>query len=220
MNSLKNKNNFSISDLYSFLYNAFGPQGWWPADTKFEVIVGAILTQNTSWKNVEKSIKNLKLKNLLDFNVIYNLSVEVLANEIKSSGFYRQKANRLKSLIYSIHSNYGSLENFLNQEVNEARKFLLSIKGIGKETADSIILYAMDKPVFVVDSYTLRIFKRIGFDLRDYETIKMQIEKNFNYNTENLKEFHALLVELAKRYCKKSPSCDTCPINHFCEKNI
>ncbi|MGC8663471.1 MAG: endonuclease III domain-containing protein [Thermoplasmata archaeon] len=221
MNSLKNKNSLSIQDLYNLLYSLFGPQRWWPAKTKFEVIVGAVLTQNTSWKNVEKSILNLKRKGLLNFQKMVDLDEKDLAEYVKSSGFYKQKAKRLKNLVMAIKNNYGTLENFLKEDIYNARNFLLSNKGIGKETADSIILYAIEKPIFVVDAYTLRIFKRLGFKIEnDYEGTRKIVEKQLNKNVNDLKEFHALLIELGKKYCKKLPLCESCPLNNFCEKNV
>ncbi len=221
MNSLKNKSNYTVLDIYNILYNSFGPQGWWPGDSKFEILVGAILTQNTTWKNVEKSIANLKKRNLMSFEMILDLDEKDLAMAIKSSGFYNQKAKRLKNVLLEIKSKYGSFEDFLKMEKDDARKFLLSQNGIGKETADSIILYAMEKPAFVVDAYTFRIFKRFGFNIgMDYEFIKNKVEEDLNRDVEKMKEFHALLVELGKTYCKKVPKCDNCPLEQFCEKNV
>lgn len=220
MNSLKNRNNNSIIDLYKILFSIFGPQGWWPADSKFEVIIGAILTQNTSWKNVEKSIKNLKSLGLLDFDKIIKMDKNELALAIKSSGFYNQKSDRIKTLLERIKEKYKSLENFLQEDPEKARNFLLSIKGIGKETADSIILYAMDKPYFVVDAYTKRFFKRFGIDMDDYETIRKNVENSLDHDLQKLKEFHALIVELSKNYCKKIPKCEICPLNDKCDKNV
>lgn len=221
MNSLRSRNNQKLLDIYQILFDFFGPQGWWPGDSKFEILVGAVLTQNTSWKNVEKSIKNLKEKNLLTFEKMANMDERELAMAIKSSGFYNQKAKRLKNLLIAIVSTYGSFEEFLKIGTDEARKFLLSQKGIGKETADSIILYAMERPVFVVDAYTFRIFERFGFKTdRDYDRIREEIEEAFKYDVSKLKEFHALLVELGKNKCKKIPICNECPLNKLCQKNI
>lgn len=221
MNSLRSRNNQKLLDIYQILFDFFGPQGWWPGESKFEILVGAVLTQNTSWKNVEKSIKNLKEKNLLNFEKMAGMDERELAMAIKSSGFYNQKAKRLKNLLIAIVSKYGSFEEFLKIGTNEARKFLLSQEGIGRETADSIILYAMERPVFVVDAYTFRIFERFGFKTdRDYDRIREGIEEAFNFDVSKLKEFHALLVELGKSKCKKIPLCQECPLNRLCQKNI
>ncbi len=210
-----------IKNIYNILFESFGPQHWWPGETKFEIVVGAVLTQNTSWKNVEKSIKELKENNLLEFEKILNVDENVLQEKIRSSGFYKQKAQRLKNLVIKIKEEYGTFENFLE---NGEREFLLNIKGIGMETADSILLYAMDKPYFVVDAYTLRIFKRYGIidneDKKNYENVRKLVEETFNKNVKDLQEFHALLVKLGKEYCRKVPRCDNCPLREKCKKKI
>ncbi len=210
-----------IKNIYNILFESFGPQHWWPGETKFEIVVGAVLTQNTSWKNVEKSIKELKDNNLLEFEKILNVDENVLQEKIRSSGFYKQKAQRLKNLVMKIKEKYGTFENFLE---NGEREFLLNIKGIGMETADSILLYAMDKPYFVVDAYTLRIFKRYGIidndDKKNYENVRKLVEETFNKNVKDLQEFHALLVKLGKEYCRKNPRCDNCPLREKCKKKV
>jgi len=210
-----------IKNIYNILFESFGPQHWWPGETKFEIVVGAVLTQNTSWKNVEKSIKELKENNLLEFEKILNVNENVLQEKIRSSGFYKQKARRLKNLVMKIKEKYGTFENFLE---NGEREFLLNIKGIGMETADSILLYAMDKPYFVVDAYTLRIFKRYGIidndDKKNYENVRKLVEETFNKNVKDLQEFHALLVKLGKEYCRKNPGCDSCPLREKCKKKV
>ncbi|MEM3265051.1 MAG: hypothetical protein QXH07_03760, partial [Thermoplasmata archaeon] len=145
-----------LSIIYKKLYSYFGEQHWWPADSKLEMILGAILTQNTSWKNVEKVIKNLKTKNLMTLENLFKISDKYLAEQIRASGFYRQKARRIKNFVEIIIRDFnGNLELFLSQE--DLYEKLIKINGIGRETADSIILYAADKPVFVIDLYTLRI---------------------------------------------------------------
>ncbi|MEM4256726.1 MAG: endonuclease, partial [Thermoplasmata archaeon] len=183
---------------------------------------GAILTQNTSWKNVEKSIKKLKSEGLLNFDSLLNLKIDDLELMIKHSGFYRQKANRIKEFLNKVKENFSDIENMRKEE--NLRDFLLGIKGIGMETADSILLYAFEKPFFVVDAYTLRIFKRIGIikneSKNNYEEIRLMVENELNKNINDLKEFHALLVELGKDHCKKRPKCDGCPIFSLCSRNI
>lgn len=214
--------NDRIKEIYYELLDFYGPQGWWPGETRLEVIVGAILTQNVSWKNVEKSIINLKKEGLLNINSLLNIEDEKLYTLIKSSGYFRQKAKRLKDFLRFINDNYGRIEEMINDR--NIREKILNVKGIGKETADSILLYALDLPFFVVDTYTLRIFKRMGLiediNLKSYEEIRIMVENSLDRNVKDLKEFHALLVEHGKKYCKKEPLCDKCPINKKCGKNI
>ncbi|MEM3219771.1 MAG: endonuclease III domain-containing protein [Thermoplasmata archaeon] len=211
-----------LREIYRRLLEYYGPQHWWPGDSTFEIIVGAILTQNTSWKNVEKSIKKLKSEGLLNFDSLLNLKIDDLELMIKHSGFYRQKANRIKEFLNKVKENFSDIENMRKEE--NLRDFLLGIKGIGMETADSILLYAFEKPFFVVDAYTLRIFKRIGIikneSKKNYEEIRLMVENELNKNINDLKEFHALLVELGKDHCKKRPKCDGCPIFSLCSRNI
>jgi endonuclease-3 related protein len=218
---LQEKND-RIKEIYYELLDFYGPQGWWPGETRLEVIVGAILTQNVSWKNVEKSIINLKKEGLLNINSLLNIEDEKLYTLIKSSGYFRQKAKRLKDFLRFINDNYGRIEEMINDR--NIREKILNVKGIGKETADSILLYALDLPFFVVDTYTLRIFKRMGLiediNLKSYEEIRIMVENSLDRNVKDLKEFHALLVEHGKKYCKKEPLCDKCPINKKCRKNI
>ncbi len=209
--------------LYRKLYSYFGEQHWWPADSKLEMILGAILTQNTSWKNVEKVIKNLKIKNLMTLENLFKISDEYLAEQIRSSGFYRQKARRIKNFVEMIIRDYnGDLELFLSQE--DLYEKLIRISGIGRETADSIILYAADKPVFVIDIYTLRILKRMGYDIEENKKDYTKAQKLFYRSLKNdvslFKEYHALLVLLGKQYCKKSPDCKHCPVQELCKKVI
>ncbi len=210
-----------IKEIYRILFEKFGTQNWWPGETKFEIVVGAVLTQNTSWKNVERSIEELKNKDLLDFEKILGMDEKDVSEKIRSSGFYKQKASRLKILVLKIKENYGTFEEFIKKA---DRNFLLSIKGIGMETADSILLYAMDRPYFVVDSYTFRIFKRIGIidneKKKNYEKVREMVESAFDKNVKDLQEFHALIVKLGKEYCRKIPICDKCPLREKCEKNI
>lgn len=192
--------------IYEKLLGHFGPQAWWPADSPFEVMVGAILTQNTNWKNVEKAIANLKRKKLLRPVSILEIANSKLEKLIRPAGFFRQKAKRLKGFIREYRR---------KSEMN--REELLRIKGIGPETADSILLYAFEKPTFVVDAYTRRIGQRVGlFKFDDYHEIKDYFEKNLPKDREMYKEYHALLVELAKNYCKTKPACKKCPVGKLC----
>ncbi|MEA3493019.1 MAG: endonuclease III domain-containing protein [Candidatus Margulisiibacteriota bacterium] len=196
-----------VREIYKKLLKHFGPQNWWPADTEFEVIVGAILTQNTNWKNVERAIENLKTAHALRPSSLLKLSNQKLERLIKPSGFYRQKAKRLKGFTKEYYGRSGM-----------SREELLRVKGIGPETADSILLYAFDRPTFVVDAYTKRIGQRVGlFRFDDYHEIKAYFEKKLPKNLEVYKEYHALLVELAKNYCKTKPLCGECPVVSLCK---
>ncbi|MFH1288216.1 MAG: endonuclease III domain-containing protein, partial [bacterium] len=186
--------NSKIKLIYDKLYSAFGPQHWWPGDTPFEVIVGAILTQNTSWKNVSVSIQNLKKNKVLSPRKLYHLPLEKLSLLIKSSGYYNLKAKRLKNFLEILFSEHnGNLNKMLNQEGRTLRKFLLNISGIGPETADSIVLYAAGKLSFVIDAYTRRIFSRHKLIKEDmsYDEIKEFFERNLPPDIKLYNEYHA-----------------------------
>lgn len=205
--------------IFKQLRSAYGPQHWWPADTPFEMMVGAILTQNTSWKNVEKAMGNLKRKNLLSLKRLSRYPKSRLADAIRPAGFFNLKAERLREYFNFIREHYGS--DFVRMRQDEPgglRKKLLSVKGIGPETADSILLYAFDKPFFVVDAYTRRILSRYGLILPDasYEEIQTLFMRHLPRRAHLYNEYHALLVELAKRACKKTPCCRLCPIRPGC----
>ena len=206
-----------VYEIYDMLLNHFGPQGWWPGDTPFEVMVGAVLTQNANWVNVTKAIGNLKRESLLSFNKMHDLSVELLAEKIKPAGYFNLKARRLKNLLNFISEEYlGSIKDMFGEDTLSLREKILTVKGIGPETADSILLYAGNKPVFVVDTYTHRIFSRhnvIGeeegyYEIQEYFTLSLPEDVGlFN-------EYHALIVRLGKEFCKKSkPLCSKCPLN-------
>ncbi len=205
-------------EFYTFLLSHFDPQHWWPAETPFEVVVGAILTQQVAWRNVEKAIKNLKSSHVLDPCKISNLPLGKLEVYVKPTGFYRQKARRLKGICAYIFKEYnGSLKRLFNKETCSLRAELLSLNGIGPETADSIILYAAGKPSFVIDAYTKRICERLQLtDDLDYESLKKFFESSIPEDVEVYKEFHALLVELGKNYCKTKPVCKNCPLSGKC----
>ena len=201
--------------LYNRLYETFGPQHWWPAKTDFEVIVGAILTQNTAWPNVEKAIKNLDGEGLLSARSLKGVKKKRLARLIRPSGYYNIKADRLKNFTDFLFKRYnGSLKRMFAQDVSLLRDELLKVKGIGKETADSILLYAGRKPVFVVDSYTRRILSRHNMVAADgdYDEIQRLFADNLPSDSSLFAEYHALLVRLAKDACNKKPKCSTCPI--------
>lgn len=207
-----------IKSFYKKLYKYYGPQGWWPGDSPLECILGAILTQNTSWKNVEKALKNLKKENLISLEKLNLLSTEKLAVLIRSSGYYNQKALKVKSFISFVYKEYdGSLKRMLNEDIHKLRGKLLTIKGIGPETADSIILYAAQKPIFVVDAYTYRILSRHGLvpEQTSYEEMQELFTDSLPEDTEMFNEFHALIVMVGKMHCRKTkPICEGCPLEN------
>ncbi|HNX91009.1 MAG TPA: hypothetical protein PKY78_04320 [Candidatus Omnitrophota bacterium] len=206
----------TINKIYDVLNGYFGDLKWWPAETAFEMMVGAILTQNTSWKNVEKAILELKKKKLLVPKKIIDVPVSGLSTAIRSSGYHRVKAGRLKQLARFIMSECGGdLKKLSYMDTRELREKLLSVKGIGPETADSILLYAFGKKIFVVDAYTKRIFSRHGILVENalYSDVQNVAHKYFKRGLKEYNQYHALIVETAKKYCRKhEPLCDECPI--------
>jgi len=204
--------------IYRRLYRAYGPRHWWPAETSFEVMVGAILTQNTSWRNVEKAIQKLKAKRVLNPKGIHRLKRSQLAPLIKSSGYYRMKADRLKSFIDFVFVEYdGDLKRMEKERLVKLRKELLGVKGIGPETADSIILYGLKKPIFVVDAYTRRVLSRHGVisEKASYEEIQKLFMDHLPLDEKLFNEYHALFVHLGKILCRKTPRCEICPLEGF-----
>jgi endonuclease-3 related protein len=205
-----------LQEVYQRLLDAFGPQKWWPGDAPFEMMVGAILVQNTNWQNVQRAIGNLREADLLDPHALYEVPEEELEDLIRPAGYYRIKAKRLRSLLKFLVERYdGSIEAMFRTPLAELRKELLSVHGVGPETADSILLYAGSLPSFVVDAYTYRIFSRHGWiDLEsDYHQIQEYFHDHLPADAPVFNEFHALLVYLGKHYCKKAkPLCKTCPL--------
>lgn len=205
-----------FQEVYRLLYEHFGPQGWWPSETPFETMVGAVLTQNTSWSNVAKAIAGLKDAGLMSYESLSLCSVDEIAQYIKSSGYYNLKAKRLRNLLDMIENQYdGRLEHFLDDELQVARERLLGVKGIGPETADSILLYACGHPIFVVDMYTHRVFSRHNMvdEETEYQTMQDIFMNELPLNAGLFNEFHALVVRVAATYCKKTnPLCDQCPL--------
>ena len=201
--------------IYETLLRAFGPQGWWPGDTQTEVIIGAVLTQNTAWTNVEKALLQLEKNNLLDFRILHEISEEELAELIRPSGYYTVKSKRLKNLVYwimdSCNGNLAILEKYTTEHL---RKELLSINGIGEETADSILLYAFNRSVFVVDTYTKRILSRHGFisTRATYAEIQDMYHRCYPDDVRVYNEYHALLVKTGKLHCKPGQDCTSCPL--------
>jgi endonuclease-3 related protein len=204
-----------LMNIYQRLYQAYGPRHWWPGETPFEVMVGAILTQNTSWRNVEKAIQNLKTRKILHVRGIHQLKKSQLASLIRSSGYFRIKADRLKAFVNFLVENYnGDLKEMLKEGVETVRQKLLHVRGIGPETADSILLYGLKKPIFVVDAYTRRILSRhrILSEKASYEEVQRLFMEHLPHDERLFNEYHALLVHLGKTLCKKTPRCDLCPL--------
>nr|MBF0221309.1 endonuclease III domain-containing protein [Desulfobulbaceae bacterium] len=209
-----------IQEIYDRLLTFFGPQNWWPGETPFEVMVGAVLTQNTSWTNVEKALTPLKNEGLLSFAALEAMPHELLAEKIRPCGYFNLKTTRLKNLLALIQRDYdGDLDLFLSEETQTLRQTLLSVKGIGPETADSIVLYAANKPTFVVDAYTYRVLSRHGIiaeDEGDYHLIQEIFINSLPLDTALFNEYHALLVQTGKNYCKKTnPKCSDCPLEYL-----
>jgi endonuclease-3 related protein len=207
-----------LETIYSQLFTAFGPQHWWPGNSPFEVAVGAILTQNTNWQNVEKAIKNLKHVRALSTKALDAMPAAELSGHIRPAGYYNIKAKRLKNLVDFLMEEYqGSMKRMAKENLSVIRKKLLSVNGIGPETADSIILYALEKPVFVIDAYTKRILSRhtiLGHDA-SYETYQKLFHEKLRKNVLLFNEYHALLVRLAKDFCRPIPRCSGCPLKRI-----
>jgi endonuclease-3 related protein len=197
------------------LLTHFGHRGWWPGDTPFEIIVGAILTQNTAWKNVEKAIANLKAAKALSYKAIHQLPQPMLADLIRPSGYYNQKAKKLHAFTQFLKTECrGSLTQLFQEETGRLRERLLSVKGIGPETADSILLYAAEKPVFVIDLYTYRVVTRHGWLPEDttYQEMQYFFQDRLPVDVALYKDFHAQLVAVGNRFCRRTPSCEGCPL--------
>jgi endonuclease III related protein len=207
-----------IRGVFEQLLSALGPQYWWPADSPFEVIVGAILTQNTAWRNVKQAIGKLRESDLLTSRAISAVSLSELAPLIRSSGYYNQKARKLKAFCDHLRNHWqGRLDDFLSQDMEKLRAELLSLHGIGPETADSIILYAAGQPSFVVDAYTYRIFHRHGWvpETIAYEDLRSFFMEAMEPDVAMFQEYHALLVRTGHLHCRRKPGCDSCPLHEF-----
>lgn len=206
--------------IYQRLYKAFGPQHWWPGETPFEVIIGAILTQSAAWSNVEKAIANLKREGLLEPAALQAVPLEHLASLLYPTGYYNAKAKKVKAFVQHLGENHShELGSLFAQDTADLRRELLGIFGIGAETADSIILYAARKPTFVVDAYTRRIFGRLGLapERDSYAAFQEMFESNLPKDTDLFNEYHALLVHLGKEVCRKEPLCNLCQLREVCE---
>ncbi|HKV06112.1 MAG TPA: hypothetical protein VJO53_13530 [Candidatus Acidoferrales bacterium] len=211
-----------LDAYYNSLFTALGPQHWWPGKSQFEIIVGAILTQNTSWKNVERAIANLRAARLLSPAAIERVPLRRLEGLVRSSGYFRQKARKLKAFCAFLRSEFkGSLKRMFETPTIVLREKLLGVFGIGPETADSILLYAGDHAVFVVDAYTRRMLARHGWtsDKAKYEDIRWMFERQFPGDAKRFNEFHALIVNAGKSYCRtQEPLCDRCPLGRYLEE--
>lgn len=205
----------ALTDIYTRLSKHYGPTHWWPGDSPFEVAVGAILTQNTAWSNVEKAIVNLKRERLLTPRRMFEAPLAKLEDAVRPSGYYRQKAERLRIFCAFLLKGYrGRMSQLAARPLAELREALLSLKGIGPETADDMLLYACDKPIFVVDAYTIRIFHRAGLVTEDvrYEALQRLMHEYLPATLHVYKEYHGLLVWTGKDYCRKAPRCAGCPL--------
>lgn len=205
-----------LLDAYERMLAAFGPQHWWPGESPFEIIVGAVLVQNTAWRNVERAIENLREAGVMAPGAIARLDVAELAPLIRPAGYYQVKARRLHNLVKFIVDEYGGcLDTMFREEMSGLRASLLSIHGIGPETADAILLYAGGLPSFVVDTYTHRVVARHGWIDYDagYDEIKDLFESTVPREVQLYNEYHALLVQVGKEFCRRSlPKCEHCPL--------
>lgn len=211
----------SLLRVYRLLRARNGPAGWWPGESAFEVCVGAILVQNTSWANVEKALGALRGPGLLEFAALDALSAGRLARLIRSSGTFRVKARRLRAFLAFLGRRYGGRAEAMSRESpHELRRALLGVPGIGRETADSIGLYAAGLPLFVVDAYTRRIFARLGLVGGDepYDELQCFFAARLGADAALFNDFHAQIVQLGKEVCRKRPRCETCPLCRLCPK--
>ncbi|VVB73605.1 Endonuclease III [uncultured archaeon] len=205
--------------VYKKLHSAYGPRNWWPADTDFEVIVGAILTQQAQWSNVEKAIANLKDHGLLDPRRLAEAEAAFVEKLVRPAGFYKVKSRRIIDMARS----YERIRGAYSMPIPAAREELLSMDGIGPETCDSILLYAGNVPTFVIDAYTKRMAERYGLaedETIRYHELKQRFEEKLPRNERLFNEYHALIVELGKRHCKVRPECDSCPLGKRCKKRV
>jgi endonuclease-3 related protein len=207
-----------LLDAYNILNDTFGDLHWWPGDSPLEIIVGAILTQNTTWRNVERAIAAIKEREFLNISFFIETDDQTLADLIRPSGYYNVKTKRLKAFFRFLMEKYnGSLEEMFNRDQPMLRAQLLKVNGIGEETADSILLYAGEKPVFVVDAYTKRILNRHGLieEKATYGEIQRLFMKHLPHEVPLYNQYHALIVQTGKEYCKKTPLCHACPLRRL-----
>ena len=212
----------SLMQIFQALLDSYGPRHWWPAETPFEVCVGAILTQNTNWGNVEKAIANLKRANLLSPEGVRDVPAPELAEIIRPAGYYNVKSLRLKDFVSYLWQRYdGSLDRIFAGDWRELREELLGVRGIGRETCDSILLYAGEKPTFVVDAYTKRLLSALGLisEKAGYEEMRGLFMANLPADVKLFNEYHALIVQHCKEHCRKKPSCPGCGLHVSCRRN-
>jgi endonuclease-3 related protein len=211
-----------LKRAYELLWNRYGPQGWWPGDSTLEIMIGAVLTQNTNWKNVQLSIARLRDAAALDFDSLLRMPQPELEELIRPAGYFRVKARRLRNLLSCIDEDCrGDLAVFLDRPPDLLRELLLSVNGIGPETADSIVLYAARQPIFVVDAYTARILKRHSWiDVEaDYSQLQEFFHDELPRDEKLFNEFHALMVRTGKEYCRPTPRCEGCPLESLLPPN-
>lgn len=211
-----------VRQLYDDLFQAFGPQHWWPAENREEVVIGAVLVQSVSWKNVERAIDNLRSENLIHLRRLYELPLPKLHKLIQPVGYYRVKAARLRNLLeFVVNEHNGSLDSLFALPLEVAREQLLSVNGIGPETADSILLYAGQMPSFVVDAYTRRVLLRHGWIVppAKYEAMQQLFVSQLPADAALFNEYHALIVRVGNQFCSRTPKCDECPLRHRLPKS-
>jgi endonuclease III related protein len=217
--SLESEPSQLLARYFDSMLRKLGPQDWWPARTRFEIIVGAVLTQNTSWRNVVLALRGMRQKRLLDPARLERASLAEIEVCIRPAGFYRQKSRTLRRLLVWLESHCGaSLAKMFSRPPQELRRELLEIKGLGPETVDAILLYAGGHPIFVADAYTRRILERHGLvpSGAKYAMVQEFLHNNLAADPRLFNEYHALLVEIGKRYCKRpAPLCDECPLKDF-----
>jgi len=209
----------SLMEVYERLYDHFGARHWWPAESPFEVCVGTILTQNTAWTNVEKAIAALRLNDCLTPEAVWKIAPEQLAVLIRPAGYFNVKSRRLKDFVdWLFRYHAGSLEGMFAGDWQELRAELLHVRGIGPETADSILLYAGGRPSFVVDAYTRRLFRRLGLlaESAGYDGTRSLFMETLPADVQLFNEYHALIVEQCKQFCRTKPVCNGCPLQEVC----
>jgi endonuclease III related protein len=205
--------------LFNVLYGAYGPQHWWPAKSIEAMMVGVILVQNTAWTQAAKVVESLEKNNCLSWQALRDIDDETLWQWLRPAGYFRVKSRRIKALAYFMAGFDDSLAKLFTLDTPELRRQLLSVNGVGKESADSIVCYGAKRSVFVVDTYTRRLFSRLGWvdEKFGYDEIQLLVHSNIDKNADIFNEFHALIVRHAKEHCQKRPSCENCPVN-FCLK--
>lgn len=213
---MANRSKKILQKIFDDLLKHYGPQDWWPGETPFEVMVGAILTQNTNWRNVEKAIGNLKAAKVLNLQGLLQLGDSEMAELIRPAGYFNVKTKRLKAFLHFLDEEYGGdIKKMRRRPLDKLREELLSVNGVGKETADSILLYALEHSIFVIDAYTYRVFTRhylLGEEAQ-YDDLQEFAMDHVDNRVEHYNEYHALLVMVGKDFCRPKPRCEDCPLN-------